>query len=107
MTETYYHVCSPYICHQVLQANGMEPIVFGPKEGLAMINGTQFISALGAEGTYYDHIPLVGFCNLQTEIISGTSSSYRTGRKYRSPGGRGRCAQSGSPQRVHSCLRER
>ncbi|UJR12824.1 hypothetical protein I4U23_016998 [Adineta vaga] len=33
----------------VLERNGLTPIVYKPKEGLAMINGTQFITALGAE----------------------------------------------------------
>jgi len=33
----------------VLEAHGVEPIVLGPKEGLAMINGTQFISSFGTE----------------------------------------------------------
>ena len=35
----------------VLKAAGLEPIVLGAKEGLAMINGTQMIAALGAEAT--------------------------------------------------------
>ncbi|CAF1206768.1 unnamed protein product [Rotaria sordida] len=33
----------------VLDQNGLESIVYKPKEGLAMVNGTQFITALGAE----------------------------------------------------------
>lgn len=33
----------------VLEENGLEPIRLKPKEGLALINGTQFITALGAE----------------------------------------------------------
>ena len=35
---------------KVLQTHGLEPIVLGPKEGIALINGTQLIAALGAEG---------------------------------------------------------
>ncbi|VDI61586.1 histidine ammonia-lyase [Mytilus galloprovincialis] len=33
----------------VLEFNNLEPIQLGPKEGLALINGTQLIAALGAE----------------------------------------------------------
>jgi histidine ammonia-lyase len=33
----------------VLQAHGLEPLELQAKEGLALINGTQFITALGAE----------------------------------------------------------
>jgi histidine ammonia-lyase len=35
----------------VLSAHGLSPIQLGAKEGLAMINGTQLIAALGAEAT--------------------------------------------------------
>ncbi len=34
---------------QVLKQYGIEPIDLGPKEGLALINGTQFICAIGTE----------------------------------------------------------
>lgn len=34
---------------EVLMKFGIQPISLGPKEGLAMINGTQFITSLGAE----------------------------------------------------------
>ncbi len=34
----------------VLQQNGLDLITYKAKEGLTMINGTQFITALGAEG---------------------------------------------------------
>uniref|UniRef100_A0A8C5EYX1 Histidine ammonia-lyase n=1 Tax=Gouania willdenowi TaxID=441366 RepID=A0A8C5EYX1_GOUWI len=33
----------------VLEAHGLKPIVLKPKEGLALINGTQMITSLGAE----------------------------------------------------------
>ncbi|CAH1783270.1 unnamed protein product [Owenia fusiformis] len=33
----------------VLEAHGLQPIKLGPKEGLALINGTQLIASLGAE----------------------------------------------------------
>lgn len=34
----------------VLDANGLEPLELGPKEGLALINGTQMVTAIGAMG---------------------------------------------------------
>ncbi|KAJ3246826.1 hypothetical protein HDU78_006133 [Chytriomyces hyalinus] len=34
---------------KVLAEFGIEPVVLGPKEGLALINGTQFITSLGSE----------------------------------------------------------
>jgi histidine ammonia-lyase len=37
----------------VLLQNGLEIIEYKPKEGLTMINGTQFITSLGAEGEIY------------------------------------------------------
>ena len=36
----------------VLGKHGIEPVVLGPKEGIALINGTQLIAALGAEGKF-------------------------------------------------------
>ncbi|CAD5119142.1 DgyrCDS7782 [Dimorphilus gyrociliatus] len=33
----------------VLESHGLSPIKLGPKEGLSLINGTQFITALGVE----------------------------------------------------------
>ncbi|KAL2087350.1 hypothetical protein ACEWY4_016178 [Coilia grayii] len=33
----------------VLEGNGLTPVILKPKEGLALINGTQMISSLGAE----------------------------------------------------------
>lgn len=50
------HLCLPIIgngklnnknASQVLKANKLEPLKLGPKEGLALINGTQFMSAYG------------------------------------------------------------
>lgn len=34
----------------ILQANGLAPLNLGPKEGLALINGTQFIAAFATSG---------------------------------------------------------
>ncbi len=36
----------------VLKSNGIPPVQLGPKEGLALINGTQLVSSLGAEGKW-------------------------------------------------------
>ncbi|UJR08832.1 hypothetical protein I4U23_013086 [Adineta vaga] len=38
------------LADEVLQANKLEFVKYKPKEGLTMINGTQFITSLGAEG---------------------------------------------------------
>lgn len=35
---------------EMLQQHGLEPLVLGPKEGLALINGTQFILAFAVKG---------------------------------------------------------
>jgi histidine ammonia-lyase len=40
---------------KVLHEHGLTPIDLGAKEGLAMINGTQFITSLGAESTFRAH----------------------------------------------------
>jgi histidine ammonia-lyase len=34
--------------HEALKASGLEPLVLGAKEGLALLNGTQLMTALGA-----------------------------------------------------------
>ena len=35
---------------KVLKMNGLSPMTLGPKEGLSLINGTQMVTSLGAEG---------------------------------------------------------
>ncbi|GAU96857.1 hypothetical protein RvY_08233 [Ramazzottius varieornatus] len=72
----------------VLQANGMEPIVFGPKEGLAMINGTQFISALGAEAIERaENIALQAdvVAALSLEVLKGSTRAYEKAIHYARP----------------------
>jgi histidine ammonia-lyase len=49
----------------VLQKHGLKPIQLKPKEGLALINGTQMITALGAEA-----IERAKYLALQADIIS-------------------------------------
>jgi histidine ammonia-lyase len=52
----------------VLKENGLEPITLEAKEGLALINGTQFISALGAEA-----LVRAEMCAKQADIIAAMS----------------------------------
>jgi histidine ammonia-lyase len=37
----------------VLRENGIQPLELGPKEGLALINGTQMVTSIGALGRSY------------------------------------------------------
>jgi histidine ammonia-lyase len=52
----------------VLKEYGLQPIKLKPKEGLALINGTQFITALGAEAIERSII-----LALQADIIAALS----------------------------------
>lgn len=36
----------------VLRENELEPLELGPKEGLALINGTQMVTSIGALGGF-------------------------------------------------------
>jgi histidine ammonia-lyase len=38
---------------EVLRENHLEPLELGPKEGLALINGTQMVTSIGALGKQY------------------------------------------------------
>eukprot|EP00949_MAST-11_sp_MAST-11-sp1_P002183 g2183.t1 len=63
----------------VLQENGLTPIQLGAKEGLAMINGTQLITSLGAEAV--DRAYNVALCAdvavaLSLEVLKGTPQAY-------------------------------
>lgn len=40
------------LAKDILKSNGLEGITLAPKEGLALINGTQFITAIGAEAVH-------------------------------------------------------
>ena len=53
---------------EVLARAGIEPLVLQPKEGLAMINGTQFISSLGCEALVRARL-----AHIQADIIAALS----------------------------------
>jgi histidine ammonia-lyase len=65
----------------VLKSHGLEPITLTAKEGLALINGTQFISGLGAEAlkrakTISIVADIAGAMTL--EALKGTTKAYST-----------------------------
>lgn len=41
---------------EVLRLNGLKPMQLGPKEGLALINGTQMVSAIGSLGINFLYV---------------------------------------------------
>lgn len=61
---------------EVLQAHGLEPIQLGPKEGLALINGTQFILAHAVKAVQRFHN-----CLDAADIIGAMSLEALTGTK--------------------------
>lgn len=83
------HLCLPLIglgecfykgervpSQQVLQAEGLAPISLGPKEGLALINGTQFILAFATQAVQRMHN-----CLEAADIIGAMSLEALTGTK--------------------------
>jgi histidine ammonia-lyase len=60
----------------VLQEQGLEPIKLGPKEGLALINGTQFILSFAIKAVQRFHN-----CLEAADIIGGMSLEALTGTK--------------------------
>jgi len=63
----------------VLRAHGMEPVVLGPKEGLALINGTQFIlsfATLAVHRLYncLEAADIIGAMSL--EALTGTQAPF-------------------------------
>ncbi|HEX6181109.1 MAG TPA: histidine ammonia-lyase [Chitinophagaceae bacterium] len=61
---------------QLLQQQGMQPIQLGPKEGLALINGTQFILAFAVKAVQRLHN-----CLEAADIIGAMSLEALTGTK--------------------------
>jgi histidine ammonia-lyase len=61
---------------EVLQAYGMAPLQLGPKEGLALINGTQFILAFAVKG-----VQRLQNCLEAADIIGAMSLEALTGTK--------------------------
>ncbi len=64
---------------QFFQATGLEPLTMGPKEGLALINGTQFILAHAVSAVYRLHqlletADVIG--SLSLEAFQGTSAPF-------------------------------
>lgn len=65
-----------YPSKEVLQQFGLEPITLGPKEGLALINGTQFILAFAIKAVQRMHN-----CLEAADIIGAMSLEALTGTK--------------------------
>ena len=62
-----------------LQREGLEPLKLGPKEGLALINGTQFITAHAVSGwdrfrNCLDHADIIGAMSL--EALLGSTAPF-------------------------------
>lgn len=66
----------------VLESHGLSPIKLGPKEGLSLINGTQFITAIGVEAVERaDAIARQAdvVAALTLEVLKGTSKAFNSG----------------------------
>jgi histidine ammonia-lyase len=64
---------------EVLVANNIEPVVLKSKEGLAMINGTQFISSLGVEALLrVENLVKVAdvVAAFSCEVLKGTAKAF-------------------------------
>jgi len=64
---------------EVLKSKGLRPIVLGAKEGLALINGTQLITSLGAEALMRaENVARCAdiACALTLEVLKGTSNAF-------------------------------
>ncbi|MBK7434785.1 MAG: histidine ammonia-lyase [Chitinophagaceae bacterium] len=86
------HMCLPLIglgecfyrgqrvaTNEVFKAEGLEPIALGPKEGLALINGTQFILSFAVKAVQrmqncLDAADIIGAMSL--EALTGTSAPF-------------------------------
>jgi len=68
--------------YQVLESHNLTPIKLGAKEGLAMINGTQLITSIGAEaveraGVIARQADVVAALTL--EVLKGSSRAFDAG----------------------------
>src|SRR5690606_1998935 len=54
---------------EALDAAGLEPLVLGPKEGLALINGTQFSTAFALAGLFE------AWTNARAALVAGALST--------------------------------
>lgn len=61
----------------VLQARGMPPLQLAPKEGLALINGTQFIAAHAVHGLHRMHNALEAADLIGAMSLEGLMGSYK------------------------------
>jgi histidine ammonia-lyase len=63
----------------ILESNGLEPLDLNAKEGIALINGTQLITALGAEAAERSSIIAKQadvIAALTLEVLKGTTSAF-------------------------------
>ncbi|SEK73134.1 histidine ammonia-lyase [Parapedobacter koreensis] len=74
--EVYYQ---GYImsAEEALRAQGMLPLQLGPKEGLALINGTQFIAAHAVHALYRMHNALEAADIIGAMSLEGLMGSYK------------------------------
>ncbi|MGZ8544595.1 MAG: histidine ammonia-lyase [Flavisolibacter sp.] len=71
-----FHKGNRYKTQEVLKEYGLQPIQLGPKEGLALINGTQFILSYAVEAVHRFH-----YCLEAADIIGAMSLEALTGTK--------------------------
>ena len=71
-----FHKGNRYKTQEVLNEFGLKPIPLGPKEGLALINGTQFILSYAVEAVNRFH-----YCLEAADIIGAMSLEALTGTK--------------------------
>eukprot|EP00069_Balaena_mysticetus_P022257 bmy_13867T0 len=81
--EVFNASCLPYVPEKgtVLAAHGLKPIVLKPKEGLALINGTQMITSLGCEAV--ERASAIArqadiVASLTLEVLKGTTKAFDT-----------------------------
>lgn len=63
----------------VLKAHGLEPLNLGPKEGIALINGTQLITSLGAEAVERSRLIAKQadvIAAMSLEVLKGTTRAF-------------------------------